>query len=56
MRGFLVHGERKGYQGLESLIIIQCVECDETLLRKNSYGVVELSFTNCHVPDRELSI
>ena len=31
MRGFLVSGERKGYQGLESLIIVQHVERDEML-------------------------
>ena len=31
MRGFLVPGERKGSQGLESLIILQHVESDETL-------------------------
>ena len=31
MRGFLVSGERKGYQGLELLIIIQRLERDETL-------------------------
>ena len=31
MRGFLVLGEGKGYQGLESLIVIQRIECDETL-------------------------
>ena len=31
MRGFLVPGERKGYQSLESLIIVQRVERDKTL-------------------------
>ena len=29
MRRFQVSGERKGYQCLESLIVIQRVECDE---------------------------
>ena len=32
MRRFLVSGERKGYQCLESLIVIQCVESDETFM------------------------
>ena len=31
MRGFLVPGERKGYQSLKSLIIIQRVEHDKTI-------------------------
>ena len=31
MRGFVVSGEGKGYQGLKSLIVIQHVEHDETL-------------------------
>ena len=31
MRWLLITGERKREQGLESLIIVQGVECDETL-------------------------
>ena len=38
MRRFLVSGEGKRYQGLESLIVIQCVERDE-MLTENSVRV-----------------
>ena len=38
MRRFLVPGERKGYQSLKTLIVVQLVESDQTL-PENFIGV-----------------